>query len=592
MNAVNAVQIALLYLIIIISLPELSFSLDVTTDLGSTLDNVESIQDEIVDDTASVVKEGKVGDTVEEGADIIEETASTLEETAGAAIDTIPETTNTIQESAGVVEEEIVDPISNAIEEDADSSLEDSDEIVESTVDIIEEALTTVEETADVKVAKELDTSVATDIINGVVKEEIIGTAEEVVDVVEEQIADAATDTLGKDKISLSSAASSLEVIQLTGEGDDDLQIISNPKLTEREQQQIIEEALNVPELKKWSSEGGWNVVGMDFIGTVEPRPLWEEAIVYLHLPNNAGNPPIDCQQGWHAVIDISLVAGKVTDAGFPTLSSHECNSDIILQEPDKLANDSLSPSPIRPSFIIAETDDVISNDIHGTAAYLNTPSYNSSIFAHMDSYTAFMLNQKWSTSPTQHMTQIGWLMTSIEGCVDCGSQYIGRNSTALAFADSSVFGNLEAHKIPIPQWNNDEELFAGTWCNEDGNYTIWMQYAGKVFNHNTNISCENPDNDSKISNSIFFENWNTAGTSLWAAHILGHVEAHSAIVFRGAEYRSDEGADDDIRNWEKSTNEEQDCTGSRELTDAIEGNLTSGKSAKWIRLSDIPSAC
>jgi hypothetical protein len=117
------------------------------------------------------------------------------------------------------------------------------------------------------------------------------------------------------------------------------------------------------------------------------------------------------------------------------------------------------------------------------------------------------------------------------------------------------------------------------------------MQYAGKVFNHNTNISCENPDNDSKISNSIFFENWNSASSSLWADHILGQVEAHSAIVFRGAEERGNEGADN-IGNWQKSTNEEQDCTGSRELTDTIEGDLTSGKTAKWIRLSDIPSAC
>jgi ElaB/YqjD/DUF883 family membrane-anchored ribosome-binding protein len=578
---------------------------DLVEETTSTIDDTTEIVEvtpSVIDETTEIAEETAEG-IVQETTSTIGETTSAIEETTDIITDTISGTTSAIQEPAEMAEE-VADPISNAIEE-TDSSLEDSADAVESTDGIIEEPVSTAKETSDVKAEKENDIVVkATGTSQGVIANETIGTAEEAMDAVEEQTAAGpANGTLEETMASssLSSAASRLEVIPLTGEGKDDVKIISNPKLTEEEKQQIIEEALNVQELKEWSSEGGWKVVGMDFIGAVEPRPLWEEAIVYLHLPNNAGNPPIDCQQGWDAVIDVSLDTGKVTDAGFPTLSTNECTSAIILEEPDKLTNqngevrgsnnNSLSP-PTRPSFIIAGTDDVISNDIYGTAASLNTPSYNSSIFGHMDSYMAFMLNQKWSTSPVQHMTQIGWLMTSIEGCVDCGSQYIGRNSTALAFTDSSVFGNLEAHNIPIFQWQNDEDLVAGTWCNQDGNYTIWTQYAGKVFNHNTNISCENPDNDSKVSNSIFFENWNTAGSSSWADHVLGQVEAHSAIVFRGAEERGYDGGAPNLMNWQNSTNEKQDCTGSRELTETIEGNLASGKTAKWIKLGDIPSAC
>jgi ElaB/YqjD/DUF883 family membrane-anchored ribosome-binding protein len=600
---------------------------ETSSTIGETTNVVDEKAADIVEESSSVKDEAADGlveetrSTGETADDIVEETPSTIDETTEIAEqatgDIVDKTTDivadiisgttSISEPAEIAEE-VANPISNANEE-INSSLDDSADAVESTNGIIEEPVSTAKETPDVNAEKGNDIVVeATGTSHGVIANQTIGTADEAVGTVKEQTgAGPANGILEETKTSsLSSAASRLEVIPLTGEGNNDVQIISNPKLTQEEKQQVIEEALNVEGLKKWSSEGGWKVVGMDFIGSVEPRPLWEEAIVYLHLPNNVGNPPVSCQQGWHAVIDINLDAGKVTDAGYPTLSSHECTSAIVLEEPDKLKDDAHSAnknrieegnnplslsSPSRPSFLIAGTDDVISNDIYGTAAFLNTPSYNSSIFEHMDSYMAFMLNQKWSTLPVQHMTQIGWLMTSIEGCVDCGSQYIGRNSTALAFTDSSVFGNLEAHNIPIFQWKNDEDLVAGTWCNEDGNYMIWTQYAGKVFNHNTNISCEHPDNDSKISNSIFFENWNTAGSSSWADHVLGQVEAHSAVVFSGIGESGDYSAGN-IMNWQNSTNEKQDCTGSRELTETIEGSLASGKTAKWMNLSDTPSAC
>jgi hypothetical protein len=384
---------------------------------------------------------------------------------------------------------------------------------------------------------------------------------------------------------SLSSAASRVEEIELDQDEYREVKVVSNPKLTQEERRYLMGEALNTEGLKEWSNVG-WEVVGMDFVGETEPLPRWEKAIVYLHLPVGAGNPPVHCQQGWHAVVDVSFEVGKVSDAGLPTILSHECSSPIILQEPSN-GDDSAAISGARPSFVIAETDDVISNEIYGTAAYLKTPSYNSSIFQSMDSYVAFLLNQKWSTSPTQHMTQIGWLISTIEGCTDCGSQQIPKNNATLAFADSSVFGNLEAHRIPLFQWENDEELIAGTWCNEESEYTIWAQYGVRVFNHNTNIPCEKYDNDSKVSNSVFLENWNTAASSSWTDHI-GEIEAHSAVTFRA----EDANQNAVLRNWEQSTNEVQDCSGVRQTTVAVRDDLTLGKTAVWTNLHDLPPAC
>jgi hypothetical protein len=386
---------------------------------------------------------------------------------------------------------------------------------------------------------------------------------------------------------SLLSAGYRLKEVTLNQEKYQDVKIISNPELTQEEEQYIIDQALDAEGLEDWS-DGGWRVVGMDFIGITKPQPKWEKAIVYLHLPTGAGTPPLECKQGWQAVIDVRLDVGKVSDFGLPTLESHECSSEIILQAPaEEGTSKTLTMSGTRPSFVMAETDDVVSNHIYGTAAYLNTPSVNSTVFGSMDSYVAFLLNQKWSTSPTQHMTQIGWLISSIEGCIDCGSQQIPKNTTRLAFTDSSVFGNLEAHSIPFFEWQDDEKLVAGTWCNEEGRYTVWAQYGSRVFNHNTNISCENPDNDSKVSNSIFLENWNTAESSSWTDHI-GNVEAHSAVTFR----TDGISQGTTLHSWEQSTNEEQDCAGARQSTATVQGNLTFGNAARWADLGSVSPAC
>jgi hypothetical protein len=313
----------------------------------------------------------------------------------------------------------------------------------------------------------------------------------------------------------------------------------------------------------------------MEFVGKARSGGAeWDKAIVYLHLPDGAGDPPEECFQGWSATVSVDLETQEVEDAGYPTKESHECTSDIVLVDPD---------AATKPTFVIAEADDVTSNDVYGNIAYMKTPSYKQEIFDHMDRFIAHLLNQKWKTFPSQEMTQVGWIMTAVEGCESCGDGRIPADSAVLAFTDTSIFGNLEAHRIPF-DWEPDGEMLAETMCYDDWNYVISVLYEGKIFNHNTKVACENADNDSKITNSVFFENWNTVESSSWAQDITGEVEAHSAHELMHSSR--------EVTTWTSSTNEEQSCDASRGSTAVISGSLASGNAATWSELDKVPPAC
>jgi hypothetical protein len=320
--------------------------------------------------------------------------------------------------------------------------------------------------------------------------------------------------------------------------------------------------ALDVPGINEWSSDG-WEFAGMDFVGeTGSGGAEWDKAIVYLHLPDGAGDPPEEYFQGWSATVSVDLETQEVEDAGYPTKESHECTSNIVLVDPD---------AATKPTFVIAEADDVTSNDVYGNIAYMKTPSYKQEIFDHMNRFIAHLLNQKWKTFPSQEMTQVGWIITTVEGCESCGGGRISADSAVLAFTDTSIFGNLEAHRIPF-DWEPDGEMLAETMCYDNGNYVISVLYEGKIFNHNTKVACENADNDSKITNSVFFENWNTVESSSWAQDITGEVEAHSAHELMHSSR--------EVTTWTSSTNEEQSCDASRGSTAVISGSLASGNAA------------
>ena len=588
---------------------------DTTEILTDGLDSFESTSDKIVSQSTDSVREvteklpkaqdvidSAVGDTTELISNESDELLSrTIDDASKIARQSAlaPAIREVSELSPIPVADAVTDPITSAVKNTENKIVNEginvsvaekvtepvflaADKAADQLNDVVDNYIDSVDELASFSEMNEKDddgdAATATDVVDNKSQDP---------DLVAKAVAD---QTAQVDELLQFAGSSKPDLIPLNKVGYENVEIMSNPELTTPEKQQIAELALDVDELEDWSPTGEWKVVGMDFVGVVKPEPRWETAVVYLRLPDNSGNPPISCHQGWQAVIDVDLESGEVERAGVPTKSSHECTNDIVLEEPTGSEQPYYyPPSNPRPSFVIAETDDVVSSEIHGTAAHLNTPRYNSTIFENMDSYLAFLLNQKWSTLPIQHMTQIGWVMSSIDGCIDCGSQSIDRENATLAFTDSSVFGNLEAHRIPSFEWIADGDLVAGTWCNNDGKYLIWAQYGGKVFNHNTNISCANPDNNSKTSNSVFFENWNTGVSGSWAGD-LGPVEAHSAIAFRAGDVHNDELNAN--LHWQTSTNEEQQCTASRQLSVVIQGGLASGGAARWANLKDIPSGC
>ena len=524
---------------------------------------------------------GDLANDVEEESDLLQEVEK-AGEIVKDANDSTDEVTDAVEEEVRAVEDDLEDDVFDLTGEIVDEVAEDDsllssavEEVEEVTREVIDEAedsafglVDKVEDEAEVVVEE------TTDLLSSGV-EDVAGLTEDVIENLEddadvadttEKVADDIVDAELVDEVEETADSVSEELAYK-------LKAIQNPILTEKEIGEIIAEALDLPGLEEWSSDG-WQFVSMDFIGEITDDAEWERAVVYLHLPDGAGSPPEECFHGWLATVELSLETGKVEDSGYPTEESHECTSEVVLDDPDAAA---------KPSFVIAGADDVISNDIYGNIAYLKTPSYEPEIFDHMDRYIAHLLNQKWKTFPMQDMTQVGWLITTVEGCVNCGSGYIPANSSAVVFTDTSIFGNLEAHRIPF-DWEPDGEVLAETICYDDTNYLISVLYNGQIFNHNTKIPCENTDNDSKTTNSVFFENWNTVGSSSWAQDITGKVEAHSAHEFIHSSRN--------LTPWMASTNEEQRCDAGRAPTAIINGTLASGNVATWSELGKVPPAC
>lgn len=526
--------------------------LNLPAELANDVEGVDSLQEEVEEIEDEIID---IDDADEITSAAGEETDSTL---SGE------ETVDDLQEEAFDLAEKVTDEVADdPILSEVDQVVEDAEETVYQAED---DAFELVDKVEDEVIDETLDS----------VSSKVEDVIELVEDVEEEAIGDSEDDVMGATK----NIVEEKEVDALVSEVEDvaesavyELKAFINPVLTEIEIVEIIKEALDVPGVKEWSSDG-WEFISMDFVGeTKSDEVKWESALVYLHLPDGAGDPPEECFQGWMATVNVNLESGEVEDSGFPTSESHNCTSEVVLDDPDAAA---------KPSFVIAGADDVVSNDIYGSVAYIKTPSYEPEIFDHMDRYIAHLLNQKWKTFPAQEMTQVGWLITTVEGCASCGYGYIPANSSVLTFTDTSVFGNLEAHRIPV-EWEHDDEMLAETICH-DANYLISVRYDERIFNHNTKISCENADNDSKISNSVFFENWNAVESSSWAQDITGKVEAHSAHQLMHSSKN--------FTPWMSSTNEEQTCDSSREPTTIIDGNLASRNVASWSELDKVPPAC
>ena len=102
----------------------------------------------------------------------------------------------------------------------------------------------------------------------------------------------------------------------------------STPQLSSDQQTRLLNIAMNVPEIKKWSSSG-WEYVQTDFVGTQNPAQ-WTTAVINLHLPLGKGNPPIQCKasNGSWATIAIDLGTYTIKEAMYPqTGVNYDCNN-------------------------------------------------------------------------------------------------------------------------------------------------------------------------------------------------------------------------------------------------------------------------
>src|SRR5437667_11433555 len=108
------------------------------------------------------------------------------------------------------------------------------------------------------------------------------------------------------------------------------------PILSPDQQTKLINIAMNVSEIKQWSSSG-WGYVETDWIGTQNP-PQWTTAVIYLHLPLGKGSPPIQCtaSNGSWASVAIDLGTYAIKGANYPkTGESYDCTR--IHNSPRKL---------------------------------------------------------------------------------------------------------------------------------------------------------------------------------------------------------------------------------------------------------------
>jgi hypothetical protein len=287
----------------------------------------------------------------------------------------------------------------------------------------------------------------------------------------------------------------------------------------------------------------------------------------------------------------VDLQTFTVKETGFPTMQNNECHSNIVLGDPAAQKQEESYPwfvqtasaVPTAAGFLLMEDNDVTGNNIFGTLAYFKTPTYSTNIYGHMDNYIAELINWKSSTSK---LIQEGWLITHIAGCGTCGSEAISANSGVLVYADSSVFGNLDAHKVPGSgfNWVNGREELGETICNGGSNYIVAIGYGvGNIFNHNTSVSCSTSDNNNVVSNAGYFENWNTVASSNWSGDITDPVTMYSAYEGRGST--------SNWLTWLSSTNQKETCTGSFSSTTALSGSLASGGTVT-ITPSGVPIAC
>ncbi|MHB8545227.1 MAG: hypothetical protein ACYDAJ_00470 [Nitrosotalea sp.] len=96
------------------------------------------------------------------------------------------------------------------------------------------------------------------------------------------------------------------------------------PTMTPSGNQALIDVALAIPGLQKWSND--WQFVSMGFMTANNQPGNWQYAIVYLKASSSSSLIPCDNNNDWSAMVIIDRTTMKVIQATYPTMESHNCN--------------------------------------------------------------------------------------------------------------------------------------------------------------------------------------------------------------------------------------------------------------------------
>ena len=97
------------------------------------------------------------------------------------------------------------------------------------------------------------------------------------------------------------------------------------PTLTPSGNQALIDVALAIPGLQKWSND--WQFVSMGFMTANNQPGNWQYATVNLKASSNSSLIPCDNNnEDWSAMVVIDRTTMKVIQATYPTLESHNCS--------------------------------------------------------------------------------------------------------------------------------------------------------------------------------------------------------------------------------------------------------------------------
>lgn len=369
---------------------------------------------------------------------------------------------------------------------------------------------------------------------------------------------------------------------------------VPDPQIGDVQKSVMVDKAINVQGIKDWSPNG-WKFLTMNYYGTTEPTLKWTKAVMYLKLPAGQGNPKIACENGWIATVTFDLNTNAVLEAGFPTMSSHDCQPGLELGDHDKIQGKVDIPSfvptaaaaTLNTDSLESTEDDVVSSSLYGAWVELKTPTISSSIYSHMTYFVSNTLNQKFvnNINPDKYFLQGGWIATAVAACTSCGTEMVPANSKDLVYVDFNAFGTYEPHKIAITYVDNSF-AFTQIYCGVgDTNYKIRVTHNGVAFSHPTTIPCGTTNNNSKYSNSLYFENGNTNPSSNWSGDLTQtQMGAYGAKKFTTQTQTAD---------WASMGKDERSCTGSRSSTTSlVTGSLASAGTMGYTSLSSIGLGC